>query len=63
LKSRTQNLNEALEEIEKTRGIQGYSETREHLQQVSEVKHEFDVQKNATLEEYSKVVREITERI
>jgi len=30
---------------------------------VSETKAEFDVQKNATLEEYSKVVKEITERI
>ena len=63
LKSRTTNLTEALEEIEKQRGIQGYQQTREELQMVSETKAEYDVAKNATLEEYSKVVKEITERI
>ena len=63
LKSRTTNLTEALEEIEKQRGIAGYQQTREELQMVSETKQEYDVAKNATLEEYSKVVKEITERI
>ena len=63
LKSRTANLTEALSDIEKQRGIAGYQQTREELQTVSEVKAEYDIAKNATLEEYSKVVKEITERI
>lgn len=48
---------------ERQQGIEGYSQVKDGIEQASSVKEEFDIQKGATLEEISKIVETLTERV
>mmetsp|Transcript_51921 Transcript_51921/g.86312 ORF Transcript_51921/g.86312 Transcript_51921/m.86312 type:complete len:680 (+) Transcript_51921:62-2101(+) len=63
LKSRDHDLQGFLREMESKRGVAGYSDTQNKLEQVSEQKAEIDEMKGKTLEEISEVVRAINESI
>eukprot|EP00163_Fabomonas_tropica_P026040 TRINITY_DN4634_c0_g1_i1.p1 TRINITY_DN4634_c0_g1~~TRINITY_DN4634_c0_g1_i1.p1 ORF type:complete len:580 (-),score=187.01 TRINITY_DN4634_c0_g1_i1:127-1866(-) len=63
LSQRSEDLGEFLKNLEKARGVEGYTETQAKIQQVSALKANFDKDKGQTLEEISRVVQEINQQI
>jgi len=63
LRGQEKALASKLGEAEARRGLEGYGETQEELEKVSQQKAEVDELKGKTLEEMSQVVQEITDKI
>eukprot|EP00899_Mesostigma_viride_P025341 jgi/Mesvir1/5992/Mv00741-RA.1 len=63
LSEQAAQLTERVGDIEKKRGVAGFSETQNELEKVSAVKAEIDIDKGATLEEISRYVAEINSKI
>ncbi len=59
LKSRDANLSEYVSELERRRGVEGYTVTQDRLEDVSSSKQRVDQRKEATLEEISRLVIDI----
>jgi intraflagellar transport protein 81 len=62
---RTQNTQLELDmrELERRHGVEGFSQARDDLEEVSALKQDIDIKKGATLEEMSKIVSELDARI
>lgn len=56
LKSRADNIEELMANMEKEKGIQGYSKMEDKLEDISKNKEKLDNQKDQTLQEISKIV-------
>lgn len=52
-------MRKQIEQTEKSKGIMGFSATRNQLEQISEQKGNLDEMKEKTLEEVSKIVSNI----
>ena len=63
LKSRDSNLKEYLEDLERKKGIEGYSATQDRLEDVASNKQRVDQRKEATLEEISRLVMDISNQL
>jgi intraflagellar transport protein 81 len=59
LKSRAGNVDEFLKDLEKKRGITGYTSVEEQIQGVSELKEQLDNNKSASLQELTALVQQI----
>ena len=57
LQGRTENLAEFMKELEKSKGISGYSNVEEQIQGVSNQKELLDNEKDQTLQEITETVR------
>lgn len=56
LKSRAGNVDEFLKELEKKKGITGYSTVEDQIQGVSELKEQLDENKSHSLQELTQLV-------
>lgn len=63
LKSRDSNLEELVKDLEKKLGIIGFRDVQKDLEDVSAAKGSIDEMKGQTLEEISKIVQEMNEKI
>lgn len=63
LRSRVENLDAFLSELEAKKGVRGYRDTQEKLEKASEQTAEVDALKEKTLAEISSMVRDITEEL
>ena len=63
LRSRDENLQEVIAVLEEKKGVRGYVQTQETLEQVSAAKRELDEQKGTKLAEMTKTIDELTEAI
>ena len=63
LQGRTENLAEFMKELEKSKGISGYSNVEEQIQGVSNQKELLDNEKDQTLQEITETVRQIQEEV
>lgn len=63
LKSRDENIEELVTILEERKGVHGYRETQDALEEVSVAKSEFDERKGAVLEEMSKGIEQLTAAI
>ena len=63
LRSRDENLQEVIAILEEKKGVRGYVQTQETLEQVSAAKRELDEQKGTKLSEMTKTIDELTEAI
>ena len=59
LKSRAGNVDEFMKELEKKRGVHGYTSVEEQIQGVSELKEQLDNNKSASLQELTALVQQI----
>lgn len=63
LKSRAENVDEFMADLEKKKGIVGYSKIDEQIQGVSEVKEQLDNAKSQSLQELTQLVAQIEEQV
>lgn len=63
LKQRDEDINRKLSRLEKAKGVSGYRETQEALENVSSIKSDLDQMKGRTLEDISHMVQQLTRRI
>jgi len=63
LSNRCQNVEEATQKLEKSKGIDGYMSTQAQLENVSSAQQSVNESKGQTLEEMSHVVMELTQKI
>eukprot|EP00824_Muranothrix_gubernata_P020141 TRINITY_DN40387_c0_g1_i1.p1 TRINITY_DN40387_c0_g1~~TRINITY_DN40387_c0_g1_i1.p1 ORF type:complete len:678 (+),score=151.11 TRINITY_DN40387_c0_g1_i1:221-2035(+) len=63
LKERVSSVEEALQHVEREKGVEGYLGTQEGLERVSVLKSQLDENKGKTLEEISQVVRDINANV
>ena len=63
LKSRDENIEELVAVLEQEKGVQGYRETQDALEEVSTAKGEFDERKGAVLEEMARAIEQLTAAI
>lgn len=61
LRSRDDNITEFNEQMEKDKGVEGYANTQEALEDVSTKKNKIDKSKGDTLDEISRIVANITQ--
>ena len=63
LKGQLEEANRSIKQLERQHGIEGFSEYKDALEQVSSVKQNIDFQKGETLEEISKIVEQLDTKI
>lgn len=63
LQSRAEDLGEFMQNLERTKGIAGYSNIEEQIQGVSSQKEALDNQKDQTLQEITEIVRQIEQEV
>jgi intraflagellar transport protein 81 len=63
LQSRAEDLGEFMQNLEKSKGISGYSNLEEQIQGVSNQKEALDNQKDQTLQEITEIVRQIEQEV
>lgn len=63
LKSRAENVDEFMADLEKKKGIVGYSKIDEQIQGVSEMKEQLDNAKSQSLVELTQLVAQIEEQV
>ena len=63
LKSRAENVDEFMADLEKKKGIVGYSKIDEQIQGVSEMKEQLDNAKSSSLQELTQLVAQIEEQV
>ena len=63
LKSRAGNVDEFLKELEKKKGITGYSTVEDQIQGVSELKEQLDENKSHSLQELTQLVQQIEQEV
>lgn len=63
LKSKLEDSQKVIRDIERRFGIEGYSETKDAMEEVSALKQNIDLKKGATLQEISNVVDELNNKL
>ena len=63
LKSRAGNVEDFLKDLEKKKGITGYSSVEDQIQGVSELKEQLDNNKQQSLQELTALVQQIEEEV
>merc|ERR1711871_362623 len=63
LKSKCQSLDKFMAQIERRRGVEGYTRTEDSLQEVTSAAEALNQTKGKTLEEISQIVTNITTRL
>ena len=59
---RAADLKMSLANVEKEKGVSGFTDTQEELERVSALKGDLDIKKAASLEEMSKMVTKLKDR-
>ena len=62
LSQRAADLKMSLANVEKEKGVSGFTDTQEELERVSALKGDLDIKKAASLEEMSKMVTKLKDR-
>ena len=63
LKSRAGNVDEFLRELERKKGIAGYSTVEDQIQGVSELKEQMDNNKSQSLQELTVLIQQIEQEV
>lgn len=63
LKSKSDNYEQILQEVEEKQGVAGYKNAKKELEELAKKKNEIDVTKASTLEEYSKLILQFQQKI